>query len=137
VRVYVDTSVTLRVLFREPDPLPDWGKWTEAYASSIWHTEALRTLDRLRLMAAIDDKLVVERRADIELIHSVLQIIPLSDRTLSRAGESFPTVVGTLDAIHLATALHIRDTVGLDTFLTHDVQLATAAAASGLTVRGA
>ena len=136
MRVYVDTSVTLRVLFREPDPLPEWGQWTEACASRIWHTEALRTLDRLRLTAAIDDNLVVQHRCDIELIHSVFHIIPVSDRILSRAAESFPTVVGTLDAIHLATAIQIRDTVGLDAFLTHDTQLATAAAASGFTVRG-
>ena len=137
MRVYVDTSVTLRVLFREPDPLPEWGQWTEAYASRLWHTEALRALERLRLMAAIDDELVVQHRVDIELIYSVLHIIPLTDRILIRAGESFPTVVGTLDAIHLATAIQIRDTVGLDAFLTHDTQLATAAAASGFTVQGA
>ena len=104
MRVYVDTSVTLRVLFREPDPLPEWGQWTEAYASRLWHTEALRTLDRLRLMAAIGDKLVVQHRCDIELIQSVFHIIPVTDRILARAGESFPTVIGTLDAIHLAIA---------------------------------
>jgi predicted nucleic acid-binding protein len=134
--VYVDTSVTLRVLFHEPHPLSGWGKWTAAYASRIWHTEALRTLDRARLLAAIDDPQVVQLRRDIELIHSVFHIIPVTERILARAGEAFPTVVGTLDAIHLASALHLRDTLGLDTFLTHDAQLAAAAIASGLTVQG-
>jgi hypothetical protein len=32
-------------------------------------------------------------------------------------------MIGTLDAMHLATALLIRDPVGLDTFITHDTQL--------------
>jgi len=137
MRVYVDTSVTLRVLFHEPNPLPGWGRWTEAYASRIWHTEALRTLDQARLMAAIDDRQVVQLRRDIDLVHSVFHVIPVTERILARAGESFPTVVGTLGAIHLATALHVRDTVGLDAFLTHDTQLAAVAAASGFAVQGA
>jgi len=38
-------------------------------------------------------------------VHETLAIYPLSERILQRASESFPTVVGTLDAIHLATAL--------------------------------
>ena len=44
---------------------------------------------------------------------------------------------GTLDAIYLASAMHIRDTLGLDAFLTHDAQLAAVAAASGFAVQGA
>lgn len=136
MRVYVDTSVTLRVLFREPVPLSDWGHWTTAYASRIWHTEALRTLERLRRTSAIDDDQMAQRRCDIELIHSVLHIVPVSESILCRAGETFPTAIGTLDAIHLATAMQVRDSVGLDVFLTHDTQLATAATASGFTVQG-
>jgi predicted nucleic acid-binding protein len=136
MKVYVDTSVVLRVLFSERNALPEWGQWTIAYSSRVWYAEALRTVDRARLMAEIDDSQVVQLRRNIELIHGVLHIIPLSERILARAGETFPTVIGTLDAIHLATALYIRDTTGLDLFLTHDVQLATAASASGFTVEG-
>jgi hypothetical protein len=47
--VYLDTSVVLRVLFREPNPLDMWGKWEKAVSSSLWRVEALRTVDRLRL----------------------------------------------------------------------------------------
>ena len=136
MKVYVDTSVTLRVLFREPHPLPVWGRWTEAYASRLWLTEALRTMDRVRVLAGMTDSQVAVLRRDIDLAHSGFHIIPITERILTRAGESFPTVIGTLDAIHLATAIHIRDTLGLDAFLTHDTQLATAAAASGFTVQG-
>jgi predicted nucleic acid-binding protein len=136
MKVYVDTSVTLRVLFREPKPLPVWGKWTEAYASRLWLTEALRTLDRVRGLAGMTDSQVALLRRDIDLVHSDFHIIPLTERILARAGESLPTIIGTLDAIHLATALYLRDTTGLDLFLTHDAQLATAASASGFTVEG-
>ena len=136
MKVYMDTSVVLRVLFGERDPLPEWGQWTVAYSSRIWHTEALRAVERSRLTATIDDSQVVKLRRNIELINGILDVIPLSDQILARAGDSFPTVIGTLDAIHLATALHIRDTTGLNIFLTHDAQLATAASASGFTVEG-
>ena len=48
------------------------------------------------------------------------------------------TVVGTLDAIHLTSALavHERGNRHIDEFLTHDGQLATAARAMGFAVRG-
>ena len=137
MRVYMDTSVALRILFREPKPLQSWGSWDEAYASRIWLTEAFRALDRARLAAAINDSEVVRLRRDIELIHNTLHIVPVSESVLSRASDAFPTVIGTLDAIHLATAFHVRDTVGLDALLTHDRQLATASVASGLSVEGA
>jgi len=136
MKVYVDTSVTLRVLFREPNPLSTWGKWTEAYASRIWYTEALRVVDRTRLMAGINDQQVAQLRRDIDVIHEVFHILPVSERIMTRAGDAFPTVVGTLDAIHLASAIQLRETIGLDVFLTHDVQLATAANASGFVVQG-
>ena len=39
--------------------------------------------------------------------------------------------------IFVFSPIHVRDTTGLDVFLTHDTQLATAASASGLAVEGA
>jgi predicted nucleic acid-binding protein len=134
--LYIDTSVILRVLFNEPNPIEDWARWTEAYASRLWYTEALRVVDRMRLTGTLVDKQVVQLRRDIDRIHQALHVVSVSERVLARAGDAFPTVVGTLDAIHLATALHVHEAVMLDAFLTHDTQLATAAAAVGFTVRG-
>jgi hypothetical protein len=57
---------------------------------------------------------------------------------LRRASEPFPTPLGTLDAIHLSTALAWRDARNTDlTMATHDTALATAARAVGLQVVGA
>lgn len=136
MRVYLDTSVAIRVLFREPHPFPGWGQWTEAHTSRIWHTEILRVLDRIRLTTSLSDEEFAIQRSNIELLHSIFHIMPLTEAILARASEAFPTVIGTLDAIHLATALLIRDQVGLDALLTHDTQLATAATAVGLHVQG-
>jgi hypothetical protein len=49
-----------------------------------------------------------------------------------------PTVLGTLDAIHLATALLWRENTGSDLVMaTHDGSLALAARAAGFRVIGA
>ena len=132
--VYLDTSVVLRVLFGEPQPVPGWGRWTKAYSSALWRVEALRTVDRARLSGAVDDGQVVQLRRHIDVVHSAVHVVPLTEGILLRAAESFPTTLGTLDAIHLSSALVVRDAI--DVFLTHDVQLATAAAAVGFEVDG-
>ena len=134
--VYLDSSVILRILFREPNPVEVWGKWDSAFSSNLWRVEALRTVDRLRLAGDLSDEDVADLVREIRIVHETLAIYPLSERILQRASESFPTVVGTLDAIHLATALAIREVEPIDLLLTHDGQLATAARSVGFTVIG-
>ncbi len=136
MKVYLDTSVILRVLLGDPQKTTQWGKWTQAYSSRVWKTEALRTMDRLRLNGTIDDFQVALLRRDIDRVDEALHIVPVTDAILSRAGDSFPTVIGTLDAIHLSAALVVRDTSGLDRFLTHDLQQAVAARSLGIQVDG-
>jgi predicted nucleic acid-binding protein len=134
--VYIDSSVILRILFRESNPVEVWAKWDSAFSSSLWRVEALRTVDRLRLSGDLSDEDVADLVREIRIVHETLAIYPLSERILQRASESFPTVVGTLDAIHLATALAIREVEPIDLLLTHDGQLGTAARSVGFTVIG-
>ncbi len=134
--VYLDTSTILRRLFNEPGVIRDWGKWDEAHSSRIWKTEASRAIHRLRLEASISDQDIAALQADIALIDEALHIIPVSEAILTRAGEPFPTIVGTLDAIHLASAISVDAGNRLDTFLTHDKQQATAARGLGLNTEG-
>jgi predicted nucleic acid-binding protein len=134
--VYIDTSVILRILFRGPNPVTVWGKWQKAYSSTLWRVEALRTVDRLRLSSDLTDDNVADLVKDIRLVHETLSIYPITEGILQRASETFPTAVGTLDAIHLATALAIRQLEPIDFLLTHDGQLATASRSLGFTVVG-
>ena len=134
--VYLDTSVALRILFREPNPVNVWGRWDKAYSSSLWRLEALRTVDRLRLSGNLSDAEVADLAREVRIVHETLAVHPVSERILQRASESFPTVVGTLDAIHLATALAIREIQEMDLFLTHDLRLSTAARTLGFSVLG-
>jgi predicted nucleic acid-binding protein len=134
--VYLDTSVVLRILFREPNPVTIWTKWDKAYSSSLWRVEALRTVDRLRLLHEISDSEVADLVREVQAVHDTLAIHPLDERIMQRASETFPTVVGTLDAIHLATAIFIRETEEIDLLLTHDSQLGTAARSLGFKIMG-
>lgn len=137
MNVYLDTSVVLRVLFGEPNPINFWGLWDRAYSSALWRIEALRTVDRLRLLHEITDVEVADLVRDIQTTHETFAICPLDERILQRASETFPTVIGTLDAIHLATAISTRESDKVDLLLTHDSQLGTAARSVGFHVRGA
>ena len=136
MNVFLDTSVILRRLLNEPNPLPDWGRWDAAYASSIWLTEAQRTVDRLRLEGRLCDEDVVRLREECRKVHAALYVVPVDEGILARAGEPFPTTVGTLDAIHLASALAVQAGTALDRFLTHDRRMALAAAGTGFAVEG-
>ena len=136
MKVYLDTSVVLRVLFREPNPVTIWAQWDRAYSSSLWRVEALRTVDRVRLLHEISDSEVADLVRDVQAVHDTLAIRPLDERIMQRASETFPTVIGTLDAIHLATAISIRESEEIDLLLTHDSQLGTAARSLGFEIMG-
>jgi hypothetical protein len=63
--------------------------------------------------------------------------VEIESSVLDRAAQPMPTELGTLDAIHLASALMWRDAFGTElTMATHDKALALAAQAHGLKVLG-
>jgi predicted nucleic acid-binding protein len=132
VTVYLDTSTVLRVLLRQPKPLAAWARWERAYASELLHVEACRVIDRLRLEGALDDRGVADAREQLGRIEGAIGSVALSRPVLQRAALPMATVVKTLDAIHLASALLLRERRGLDlSFATHDPQQARAARALG------
>jgi uncharacterized protein len=137
VNVYLDTSVLLRVVMGEKDALRNWAAIDTPFASVLVRVEALRTIDRSRLRQSLRDDDVAERRADVFRVLSGCAVVPLDARILERSSEAFPTALGTLDAIHLATALLVRAEQPDLAFATHDRALATAARAVGFRVFGA
>jgi hypothetical protein len=76
-------------------------------------------------------------RRSLALISS-LELVEVDAVVLDRAAQPMPTELGTLDAIHLATALLWRELTRTDLVIaTHDGALALAAQAHGLSVVGA
>jgi uncharacterized protein len=74
---------------------------------------------------------------DARTMLDAIALVPLSDPILERASQSFLTALGTLDALHLATALRLTEYGVTElTFLTHDGELATAARTMNFQVQG-
>ncbi|PYR92463.1 MAG: VapC toxin family PIN domain ribonuclease [Acidobacteria bacterium] len=135
---YVDASVLLRVALGQPDALPEWRQINQGVSSALIMTESLRTLDRLRLRANLTDAEVAKRRATILALIASLELVEVDAIVLDRAAQPMPTELGTLDAIHLATALLWKQVTRTDLVVaTHDGALALAAHAHGLAVVGA
>ena len=135
---YLDASVLLRVLLRQPDRLAEWPDIQLGVGSALVEVECLRALDRLRLREGLPPEELAVRREAVYRLTAEMELVEPTWPVLRRAGQPFPTPLGTLDAVHLATALVWRDSRGEDLALaTHDRALALAAQASGLTVVGA
>lgn len=134
---YVDASVLLRVALRQPDALPEWRRIQRGVSSALIMTESLRTLDRLRLRANLADAEVASRRATILQLIASLELVEIDAVVLDRAAQPMPTELGTLDAIHLATALLWKEMARVDLVMaTHDGALGLAAQAHGLPAIG-
>jgi uncharacterized protein len=123
--VYVDTSALGRVLLEEPD------------GAAI--QRELDTFDRViasRLMGVEFRRLALRRtlldRADLLL--AAVSLIPLENQILTTAETLPPPAVGTLDAIHLATALRVSEDDQLTALMTYDKRLTEGALDHGLEV---
>jgi predicted nucleic acid-binding protein len=135
---YVDSSALLRLVLGQSEPLREWRSIDTAVASALVEVECMRTLDRLRLRGGVSDQeLALRREAIFELLRR-FEIVAVERPVLTRAALPLPTTLGTLDAIHLATAALWRESQGAELVMaTHDAALATAARASGFSVIGA
>ncbi|HEY1305056.1 MAG TPA: hypothetical protein VGF24_15975 [Vicinamibacterales bacterium] len=66
-----------------------------------------------------------------------MELVDIDAAVLNRAAQPMPTELGTLDAIHVSTALLWKEATGTDlTMATHDGALALGAHAHGLRVVG-
>ena len=135
---YLDTSALLRAALGEPGALEELRSCERLVASELLAVEALRTIDRLRLQGLLSAEDAASRRAVVVEWIEAVDLVLLQRPILSRASEPFPTPLGTLDALHLATALVWRDRMREPlTMATHDRDLALAARSFGFSVIGA
>jgi hypothetical protein len=134
VIVYIDSTVLLRIALGEPGALSGWSGIANPTSSEYIRIETLRTIDRARIGQRLDDAEVSRLRADPLRTIDSFALITLSDVVKARASEPFPTLVGTLDAIHLSSALLAREQVEDLTFATHDRELEMAARSLGFDV---
>jgi len=123
--LYLDASAIVKLVRTEPESaaLVDVVRGEpERVASSIAWTEVVRVTRRAR--TSVDDAIAVLEGIDL---------IPADDGILRAAGQIEPTTLKTLDAIHVATALSVRE--DLTAFVAYDDRLISAARRLGLAVR--
>jgi hypothetical protein len=137
VIAYVDSSVVCRVVMRQPDRLADVEKCTLRLTSLLTQLECLCAIDRARLDEGLDqDEILARRLVLFEQIRRMSRIA-VARSVLERAGSSFPLPVKALDAVHLATAMQLRERRCHElVFATHDRQQGRAAAALDFEVIG-
>jgi predicted nucleic acid-binding protein len=137
VIAYIDTSALLRIVLREPGALGDLRSYDGLVSNELIAVESARTIDRLRMQGNLSMDEAAERAAAVNEWLEAIDLVLLRPPVLSRASEPMPMPIGSLDAIHLATALIWRDRIGpLPELATHDGVLGTAARAFGFEVRG-
>jgi predicted nucleic acid-binding protein len=137
VTAYIDTSALLRIVLREPGALNDLRSYDALVSSELIAVESARTIDRLRLQGSLTTEEAATRLRAVNNWLEAIDLVLLRPPVLSRASEPMPMPLGTLDALHLATALIWRDRMGpLPTIATHATALGLAAQAFGFDVRG-
>lgn len=134
---YIDSSVLLRIVLDQPGQLPEWSKISTGIASRLAELECMRTIDRLRLSGKLTLEESLQRRERIVRLLEGIDLAELTSEVLHRASQPMVAPLGSLDAIHLATAELWRETRdGEIVFATHDHTLSLAARASGFRVAG-
>jgi predicted nucleic acid-binding protein len=137
VIAYLDSSVILRVLLGQAGKLAEWKSVVTGVTSDLAEVECLRTIDRLRVLGELSVEQAAVQREAVYRVMEALEVIDVSSAVLRRASQSTPTPLGTLDAIHLATADMWREARSRELVMaTHDRALALAARASGFRVVG-
>jgi len=136
VTAYVDPSVLLRIVLEQPHPLRELAGY-DLVTSELTRIECLRAVDNSLVRREIDeDEAMVRRGAVFQKVNNAYRVA-VSRTIMARAAGGFPTQLGTLDALHVATALLWRERYAPElVFATHDRQQARAARALGFEVLG-
>jgi hypothetical protein len=135
VRVYVDSSVVLRHILNGDPALAGAASPSDTVGSSdLLLIECQRVVQRERMAGNLDDNQYSQTVLLLDAILERLTIIEMGPAVKRRAAGPFPTVIGTLDAIHLASALLWQETEPETDLrvLTQDRQLALCARSLGL-----
>jgi predicted nucleic acid-binding protein len=123
--VYVDTSALARVLLDEPE------KQVIAHSLTAFERKVASRLLGVELRRV---GLRRELSSRAETLLADVSLLPIDEHTLATAETLTPPIVGTLDAIHLATALRLAAEGGLDALMTYDKRLAQGAEEHGLAI---
>jgi hypothetical protein len=140
VIAYLDSSVILRPVLGQPAiDLTTVHGITATFTSVLTELECRRSIDGMRVAAGWRPARVIGATGLLREALAASTLLGLFPATIRRAGDPMPSVVRTLDALHIATALALRDRLADGSelaFATHDRQQGAAAASLGFEVIG-
>lgn len=123
--IYLDSSALLKLLFEEGESAA-LAQWISERSSTSVVSSELARVEVVRAARRLDAKVVPAARA----LMSQLDLIPLNTGLLDGAADVGGLLLRTLDAIHLASALSIRD--DLTAFVAYGNRLIAAAETAGI-----
>jgi len=126
--IYVDTSAVAKLFIAEQET-PDLRQWLAQQPDPRLVSSALLGVELARLLGLINPASVPTAE---KFLDTDIDIVEITPPVLRDAATVPPPRLRTLDAIHLATALDLQES--LDVMLTYDKLLIHAARAAGLTV---
>ena len=116
MRVYAESSAVLSMLLFEPSAPLVRRVFTEATfvaTSALTLLEIRRAIVRGETIGAIPEGRGGDMRSDLNRMSANWSLIEMEGEILERAGRPFPAEpIRALDAIHVASAMAIRETVG-------------------------
>ena len=124
--IYLDSSALLKLLVEERESAA-LAEWISERSATPKVSSELAKLEVVRAARRLDSRVVPPARAVV----SQLDLIPWSSSLIEEAADAEDPTLRSLDAIHLVSALSIRE--ALTAFVAYDPRLIGAAQAAGLT----
>ena len=125
--LYVDSSALVKLVVAEPETpalMARLSQQPNLVSSAVAAVEVIRAARR----ASTSEAVVARAREVVRAVH----LLAVDARVLDHAADIEPRGLRTFEAIHLASALSIRD--DLEAMVVYDQRLAAAAEAAGLKV---
>ena len=129
---YLDSSVVLRHILRGESSIRRALAFPRVVSSELLEIECRRVLHRYRMSGDLTDEGVATASDRLETVLSGIDLFEMTAAVKKRAMEPFPVVIGTLDALHIATALLLSQTAGTASVFSHDAQMNVCARTVGL-----
>lgn len=123
---YIDTSALIKLVRSEPESA---ALRAELATGDTIVSSALLVVEGRRAAARYGPLALSRARAAL----ATITLLAIDDLTLELAADLEPAELRSLDALHLATAISLRDELGR--FVCYDARLSAVAAAAGLDVR--
>jgi predicted nucleic acid-binding protein len=107
---YLDSSVLLRHILLGDRGIKQVYMLDEVISSELLDIECRRVLHRYRLQGHLNDLDYMKALERLETVTPSISLLILSNTIKKRAAGAFPVTIKTLDALHIASALHFSET---------------------------